>query len=221
MARNKYPEMTVERIVEAATTLFLEKGYDNTTIQDIVDALGDLSKGAIYHHFKSKEDMVPAVIEKVYGGLYRISNEIKSETGLTALEKLRKLFYISLENPSQKTVIKALPNLLKNPRFLAIQLDSTITELAPDFIEPLIREGMADGSIKTDSPKELAEVVALLSNIWINPMVFNCTSAQLYGRCMFFQQMMVGLGIDLFDQQMMTLIEHLGDLSSAIQQDEN
>ena len=41
MARNKYPEVTVERILDAAQKLFLEKGYDHTTIQDIVDELGD------------------------------------------------------------------------------------------------------------------------------------------------------------------------------------
>lgn len=52
MARNKYPELTRERILDTAERLFLEKGYENTTIQDIVDALGDLTKGAVYHHFK-------------------------------------------------------------------------------------------------------------------------------------------------------------------------
>lgn len=58
MARNKYPEITVEKILEAAQKLFFEKGYDNTTIQDIVDKLGGLTKGAIYHHFKSKEEFI-------------------------------------------------------------------------------------------------------------------------------------------------------------------
>ena len=43
MARNKNPEITINRILDVAMVLFLEKGYDNTTIQDIVDALGDLS----------------------------------------------------------------------------------------------------------------------------------------------------------------------------------
>ena len=38
MARNKNPEITINRILDAAMDLFLEKGYDNTTIQDIVDA---------------------------------------------------------------------------------------------------------------------------------------------------------------------------------------
>ena len=39
MARNKYPEITVEKILDVAQRLFLEKGYDNTTIQDIVNEL--------------------------------------------------------------------------------------------------------------------------------------------------------------------------------------
>ena len=58
MARNKYPEVTVEKILDVAQRLFLEKGYDNTTIQDIVDGLGGLTKGAIYHHFKSKRKLL-------------------------------------------------------------------------------------------------------------------------------------------------------------------
>ena len=51
MARNKYPQRTVEKILEVSLALFNEKGYEKTTIQDIVNALG-MSKGAIYHHFK-------------------------------------------------------------------------------------------------------------------------------------------------------------------------
>ena len=47
MARNKYPEVTVEKILDVSQRLFLEKGYDATTIQDIVDDLGGLTKGAL------------------------------------------------------------------------------------------------------------------------------------------------------------------------------
>ena len=56
MARNKHPEETVAKILDVSMRLFTEQGYEHTTIQDIVDALG-MSKGAIYHHFKSKEDI--------------------------------------------------------------------------------------------------------------------------------------------------------------------
>jgi len=56
MPRNKYPEQTVEKILDAAALLFLQKGYQNTTLQDIIDAT-KLSKGAVYHHFRSKEEI--------------------------------------------------------------------------------------------------------------------------------------------------------------------
>ena len=44
MPRNKYPEQTVEKILDAAAALFAEKGYQSTTLQDIIDATG-LSNG--------------------------------------------------------------------------------------------------------------------------------------------------------------------------------
>lgn len=66
MARNKYPEITVEKILEVSQWLFLTKGYDNTTIQDIVDDLGGPTRGAIYHHFKSKEEIMDALTNKMF-----------------------------------------------------------------------------------------------------------------------------------------------------------
>lgn len=66
IARNKHPEVTVDKVLEISKRLFLEKGYDNTTIQDIVDELGGLTKGAIYHHFKSKEDIMNSLGEKMF-----------------------------------------------------------------------------------------------------------------------------------------------------------
>ncbi len=64
MSRNKYPEETVNLIIDVSLKLFLEKGYENTSVQDIINGLGGLSKGAIYHHFKSKEDILAAVSDK-------------------------------------------------------------------------------------------------------------------------------------------------------------
>ena len=56
MARNKHPEETRNLIIDTAARLFIEQGYEHTSIQDIINHLGGLSKGAIYHHFKSKEE---------------------------------------------------------------------------------------------------------------------------------------------------------------------
>ena len=56
MGRNKYPEETIRKILDTAERLFIEKGYDHASLQEIIDETG-LSKGAIYHHFTSKEDI--------------------------------------------------------------------------------------------------------------------------------------------------------------------
>lgn len=54
MARNKHPEETVEKILAVSAKLFMEKGYEHTTLQDIIDNLGGLTKGAIYHHSRAR-----------------------------------------------------------------------------------------------------------------------------------------------------------------------
>ncbi len=61
----------VEDILDVALALFFEKGYDNTSIQDIIDGLGGLTKGAVYHHFKSKEDILSAALDRENAGLYQ------------------------------------------------------------------------------------------------------------------------------------------------------
>ena len=48
MSRNKYPEETVQKILDTALKLFLERGYEQTTVLDIVNELGGLTRGALY-----------------------------------------------------------------------------------------------------------------------------------------------------------------------------
>ena len=89
MARNKYPEVTVEKILDAAQRLFLTKGYEATTIQDIVDELGGLTKGAVYHHFKSKEEIISAVSDRMFYNNNPFE-AVKARSDLNGLEKLRE-----------------------------------------------------------------------------------------------------------------------------------
>ena len=76
MARNKHPEETVAKILDVSMRLFTEQGYEHTPIQDIVDALG-MSKGAIYHHFKSKEDILDRINDRYYENLEWFSDPAK------------------------------------------------------------------------------------------------------------------------------------------------
>ena len=66
MPRNKYPEETVQKILDASLKLFLEKGYEETTVLDIISEMGGLTRGAFYHHFKSKEEVFDALCEILF-----------------------------------------------------------------------------------------------------------------------------------------------------------
>ena len=103
MARNKHPEVTEERILDVAQQLFLEKGYENTTIQDIVDGLGGLTKGAVYHHFKSKEEIMDAVGDRMF-----LENNpfeaVQGRTDLNALEKLREAIRLNQSDQTRTSL---------------------------------------------------------------------------------------------------------------------
>ena len=101
MSRNKYPEQTVERILDAAQRLFLEKGYEATTIQDIVDELGGLTKGAIYHHFKSMADIMNALGDRMFleSDPFRA---VEGRKDLNGLEKMREVVRLHQADAEQQ-----------------------------------------------------------------------------------------------------------------------
>ena len=100
MARNKYPEQTVEKILDVSQELFLEKGYEQTTIQDIVNHLEGLSKGAIYHHFKSKDEILAALEGRIYLNDNPFE-KVSEETNLNGLQKLQKAISYNQEKQRQ------------------------------------------------------------------------------------------------------------------------
>ena len=157
MARNKHPEETVNLIVDVAYRLFMEKGYERTSIQDIIDNLGGLSKGAIYHHFKSKEDILVTVTNKMTEESNKMLAVIRDRTDLNGEEKLKTIFKESIYRPVQDDIFTVAPNLNNNPRLLFSMFRDTVEEAAPVYILPIIEQGISDGSIQTDYPKELAD----------------------------------------------------------------
>lgn len=206
MSRNKYPEVTVEKILEVSQRLFLEKGYDNTTIQDIVDELGGLTKGAIYHHFKSKEEIMDALSEKMF-----TSNNpfeaVKKRKELNGLEKMRLAVKLNQADENQVELTRQAIPLLKNPRVLAGMLESNRQFLCPYWLE-LIEEGKKDGSIQTQYPKELAELLVLL-DLWMLPSVFPADEEGIHNRHQFIFQLLEKIGLPLYDKEIGDLLKSL------------
>lgn len=209
MARNKNPEETVNRILDVAYRLFMEKGYEYTSIQEIINQLGGLSKGAIYHHFKSKEDILVAVTDRITGDSNRMLAEIRDRKDLNGKEKLKTLFKASLFRSEQDEIFATAPNLHNNPKLLCSILHDTMEDVAPNYILPIIKQGIEDGSIQTDYPEALAELIIFVANIWMNPMIFDDTETENNEKFIVFQQMMRGFGLDIVDDDMLNRLQEL------------
>ncbi len=209
MARNKHPEETVNLILDVAFRLFMKKGYERTSIQDIIDHLGGLSKGAIYHHFKSKEDILIAVTDRMTADSNKLLASIRDRTDLGGKEKLKLLFAASLNDPVQNDLFTAAPDFNNNPRLVFSILHETIKDTAPNYILPIIRQGIADGSIQTDYPEQLAELILLAANVWMNPMIFDSTEEETFRKFALLGQMLKSFGLDILDESMSERIQEL------------
>lgn len=210
MARNKYPEVTEERILDAAQRLFLGKGYENTTIQDIVNELGGLTKGAVYHHFKSKEEIMDAVGDRMF-----FENNpfeaVKDRTDLNGLEKLREVIRLNQSDTARTSMtVQSIP-LTHNPRVLVGMIDANRRILTPYFLE-LIEEGNRDGSIHTHYAREIAELLPLLTSLWLLPSVFPASKEEMRQKFSFIGEMLEKMGVPLFDDAIQQLVDDFFDL---------
>lgn len=202
MARNKHPERTVNKILDTAYRLFTEKGYEQTSIQDIIDNLGGLSKGAIYHHFKSKAEILVAVSARMTEQSNRMLEKIADRPGLSGKEKLKAIFWESIIRPEQDDIFSAAPHYFDDPKLLFSMLHETVEYTAPKYVLPILRQGIEDGSIQTDCPEQLAELILLVTNLWMNPMVFDDSVEDLCRKYRVFSQMLSGFGLDIMDDKM-------------------
>ena len=213
VGRNKHPELTVQKILDTAERLFIEKGYDRASLQNIIDATG-LSKGAIYHHFASKEDIFFAVCDRIGQRNRDVLARVRDDPDLNGLEKVQTIFKTSLQPERQEKMFSMMPYLLDNPKFLAAEMQDIFSEVVPEFGEPILRQGMADGSIPANHPKELAEVILLLSDIWINPVLRPTTPEELRARCAVYGQILRCFGLDgLIDGDVVETLVGYGDLT--------
>jgi AcrR family transcriptional regulator len=196
MARNKYPEVTVEKILEVSKRLFVEKGFDSTTIQDIVDELGGLTKGAIYHHFKSKEEIMKALGDKLFFDNNPFE-AVRGRNDLNGLQKIREMLAANQSDAQRNEFNSQAIPILENPRILAAAIEANRKVLTPLWFE-LIDEGRRDGSIKTEYAKELSEFLPFI-NFWLLPSIFPASAEEFRQKQLFVMEMLSRMGLPLTD----------------------
>jgi AcrR family transcriptional regulator len=157
MRISKEPEERKAELIDAAERLFLEKGYDSTAVGDIVKAVG-VAQGTFYYHFKSKEDILGAIIIKSLDIVGRIISETVSRTDLTPPEKLAEVIGAVFDTITEK---QELIESLHRPGNALIH--DTMKRMTIDIMVPLmarlIDEGKKSGHFDVPHPLEASELV--------------------------------------------------------------
>lgn len=175
-------ENTRELILAVATEQFLKNGYEKTKLSDIINGLDGLTKGAIYHYFDSKEDIFNEVANNIGKQNESIFDAIKYSNDINGSEKITKLVSLSINNEVMETITSITPKLIHSPKLLTSFLEQMQKVTIPEYFIPIIKEGIEDGSIIADNPNELAELLAVLLNIWLNPLIFNTSKETLISK---------------------------------------
>lgn len=203
MPKKYNSQATIETILTVSARLFLEKGFDKTSIQDIAEAAG-ISKGAIYHHFKSKDEIISAVTDSQTQTTKSMLENWLSETeALTGKERLIAVLEKNLDCQDAHYLDEVMSVRMKSAEFVLSYMQTCVNQDAA-LISNTIRQGVADGSLVTDFPDECAEVFLLLMNVWCDPAVFRCDTRKLSLRLRFLQHLMNSIGIDVLSD---TLLE--------------
>lgn len=187
--------LSKNKILAAAREVFSQKGYDAATMQDIMEKSG-LSKGAIYHHFKSKEEIMQAL-----GDCMFFENNpfeaVEKRTDLNGLQKIKELLKINGSDTERNHLnAQAIP-ILKDPHILAAALEANRKYLTPLWFK-LLEEGKCDGSINTEYTRELSELLPLI-NFWLMPSIFPATAEEIRHKFDFIIQALAKMGLVLMD----------------------
>lgn len=155
----KEPEIRRAEIMDAAMILFMEKGYTNTTTQDIVDKV-NISRGLLYYHFKNKEDILYCLVEQYSDRLLKDIYSIVYDEDKTAIEKIRSFIdvtIISSENVSAEgTVLQKTVDLEEN-QYMLDKLSHKLVEKLTIYFEKIISKGIAEKVFSVKYPLETAE----------------------------------------------------------------
>lgn len=158
----KEAEVRREEILDAAEKLFAAKGFDNTSTGDILDAVG-IARGTLYYHFKSKEDILDGVIQRITGRLMQAAGEIVRQKELPVLERLTKaIMSLNVESEIGHEIMEQVhrpQNALMHQK-----MQTTLLAGINPILTELVEEGVGQGICRTRYPESVVEMTILYAN---------------------------------------------------------
>jgi AcrR family transcriptional regulator len=143
-----------ERLLRVATRLFARHGFEGTSVQDIVDAAG-VTKGAMYHYYGSKDDLLYEVYHQLLTMQTTRLSEIVKGSG-TPEERLRAaavdVVVSSLDHLDDMIVFFRSLHMLPDDRQTQVRAERRAYH---DQFRALVEEGMADGTFSSAVPADI------------------------------------------------------------------
>lgn len=150
-----------EQILDVSLSLFLEKGYDNTSISDILSNL-NIARGTLYYHFESKEAIMDEIIERSIKSVIEEAKGIVFRKGMTVQEKMFTLFSsTSMKRLSGRELMIDYLNQPQNALLHEKINRSFIQKIVP-ILGDIIKEGVEEGTFINAYPYDSAEIILVM-----------------------------------------------------------
>ena len=172
----KEPEVRKNEILDAAENLFILKGYEHATVNDILVAV-NIAKGTFYYYFKSKEDVLDALVERrINIGVIKAGEIIASP--LPAVQKL--LAVIMAQKPHSETEedFKKVLHEKDNSKMHEKAIIQSIKRLVP-LLAGVVSEGVETGIFNTSFPVESTEILLSAAMILFDDDFFHWTKEEM------------------------------------------
>jgi AcrR family transcriptional regulator len=167
MARTLNPEThAVKRdaFIDVAQRLIQIHGYEAFSVQDVIDEVG-ASKGAFYHYFGSKADLLEAIVERMADAIQATWEEVMERPGLTAVQRFEAVFATTAQykNARRELALALLEAWLSDRNLiLREKLRQLVSQRMTPVLERILRQGIAEGEFTAKSADGTADVIVAL-----------------------------------------------------------
>lgn len=149
-------------ILDAANELFGQRGFDGTSTNDILERVG-IARGTLYYHFKSKEEIMNALIERIGSRIVEAAQRIASDKSIPVYERIiRVALSLNISDGSGKELVEQMHNP-QNALMHQKTQKMMIANITP-ILAGIIREGIEHGLFTTPYPYESMEMILVYAN---------------------------------------------------------
>lgn len=161
-----------EEILQRASLLFYERGYGETSIRDIADAVG-LSSSTMYHHFANKQDVLYAIVRRFMSDFVGATVPVLRDKALAPAERMRRIVRLHIEISDDRRPELLIGNPIRYALDPAQREYATGLQIAyHDAVRDAIAEGQQAGEFQVEDVRiTTLAILDMLNGIreWFSP----------------------------------------------------